>query len=431
MIQHLLTPPPSCNTRLFDTPTLRQIEADAITQLALHETSLMQRAGDSIARLTLACYPHAQRILIIAGKGNNGGDAIVAAVQLQQKGRQVHLVWLGHTEKVSADTLQAVQAAQQSQLPLHPYSPDALTHLATQHFDLIIDGLFGIGLSIKKPLDDDSKAVISFINQSNAPVIAIDTPSGLIVENGSAHSHVVKADHTLTFLAAKPGLFTANGREYCGHIWLDTLDIPPHNFAPCAHLYMPPHIAKRLYIECAKTSYRQCYSTTKRVDKAINHKSLSYNTFSRPQNTHKGSFGDVSIIGGAPGMVGAALLAGRAAIKAGAGKAYLSLLANEQSPTPLTLDAQCPELMFRQPDQLSLEQSTLACGCGGGTQIAQWLPQILQECPRLVLDADALNAIAANKDLQQQLQIRKSMGLDTILTPHPLEAARLLEISSD
>lgn len=383
---------------LFNTETTRQVEAQALSNALPHETSLMQRAGHITARLAQACYPHAGNILIIAGTGNNGGDAIVAATHLKQMGKNVHLIWLGNAERASNDTLQAVQAAHHAQLTLHPYTPETLPHLPEQNFDLIIDGLFGIGLSVQKPLSEESIQLISFINQSYAPVIAIDIPSGLMVDTGVRHTHAVKADHTLTFLTAKPGLFTADGREYCGHIWLDNLQTAPSPLfiGACAYLYMPQK-----------------------------------DTSTRPHNTHKGTFGDVGIIGGATGMTGAALLAGRAAIKAGAGRVYLSILDSEHHTAYLPVDLQCPELMFRPVNQLSFKQSTIACGCGGGVQIMGWLPQILHECPRLVLDADALNAIAASKDLQQQLSARKAMGLDTIITPHPLEAARLLKITSE
>ena len=381
---------------LFDASTIRQIETLALTHVLPHETSLMQRAGYATARLAQACYPHASNILIIAGKGNNGADAIAAATYLKKMGKNVHLLWLGSPEQASQDTLKAFQIAQAAQLSLHPYSQETTAHIGAQSFDLIIDGLLGIGLNASKSLSDESIHLITVINRLKAPCIAIDAPSGLITATGSTHTHAVRAQHTLTFLAAKPGLFTAQGREYCGHIWLDTLGIKPYTSTPSAYLYSP-----------------------------------TSNITPRAHNAHKGTFGDVAIIGGASGMTGAAILAARAAMKAGAGRTYLSLLDNEHRNIPAQLDINAPEIMFRPINQLSFKQSIIACGCGGGTQVKAWLPQLLHECPRLVLDADALNAIATDKELQQQLQTRKTRNLATIITPHPLEAARLLQTSPE
>lgn len=385
---------------LYTTSAIRQIEAQAISARQSHETTLMQRAGYALYRLVQACYPYAHNILIMAGKGNNGGDAIVAATHLKQKGKQVYLIWLGNTKQASIDTQEAIQIAQKHQITLYPYTPEitseTINNISKQGIDLIIDGLLGIGLDASKPLSDNYVQLIILMNQLHAPVIAVDVPSGLIAQTGAIHTQAVHASHTLTFLAAKSGLFTAQGREYCGQIWLDTLDIQPPTLPPCGYLYAPS--------SCASP---------------------------RAHNTHKGSFGDVSIIGGAPGMVGAALLAARAALKAGAGRAFISLLENEHNTIPFALDFSCPELMFRPISQLSFKQNTIVCGCGGGLQVKNWLPQLLHECPRLVLDADALNAIAASKTLQQQLQARKASGFATILTPHPLEAARLLQTTSE
>jgi hydroxyethylthiazole kinase-like uncharacterized protein yjeF len=142
--------------------------------------------------------------------------------------------------------------------------------------------------------------------------------------------------------------------------------------------------------------------------------------------SHKGSFGDVAIVGGesvgSAHMAGAALLAGRAALHAGAGRVFVALLG---SPV-LTVDLQQPELMFRSPDALDLARQVVVCGCGGGGAVAAVLPGILSRTPALVLDADGLNAVAADTSLQSLLRARAARGWRTVLSPHPLEAARLL-----
>jgi hydroxyethylthiazole kinase-like uncharacterized protein yjeF len=143
----------------------------------------------------------------------------------------------------------------------------------------------------------------------------------------------------------------------------------------------------------------------------------------RAHASHKGSYGDVAVLGGAAGMTGAALLAASAALHAGAGRVLVALLGNGASAPH---DAQ-PELMFRAPDTLDWRAMTVVCGCGGGGPVAAAMPRALSTAARLVLDADALNALAADATLQALLQARAARGQPTVLTPHPLEAARLLD----
>ena len=147
----------------------------------------------------------------------------------------------------------------------------------------------------------------------------------------------------------------------------------------------------------------------------------------RPHASHKGSYGDVAVIGGAPGMVGAALLAASAALHGGAGRVFVGLL----DPAAPGVDASQPELMVRRWDTLQVDAMTVACGCGGGEAVRAVLPKVLSTSRGLVLDADALNAIAADPHLQAQLKARSGCGgRVTVMTPHPLEAARLLACSS-
>ena len=214
-------------------------------------------------------------------------------------------------------------------------------------------------------------------------MLAVDLPSGLGSDTGAGTA--VTASHTLSLLALKPGLFTAHGRDACGQIWIDDLGIAAPPGDPTAWLSGPPAAARRAHA------------------------------------SHKGSYGDVAVIGGAPGMAGAALLAGSAALHAGAGRVFACMLDGS-----LGVDVSQPDLMFRAWDTLDLGSMAVACGCGGGDVVRSALPKVLSTAGRLVLDADALNAIAADAQLQTLLQARGRRDRPTVLTPHPLEAARLL-----
>ncbi len=260
-------------------------------------------------------------------------------------------------------------------MPIHPQSPE--------HFDACVDALLGLGA--QRPLQGALAMWVQRMNQASAPVLALDLPTGLDADSGRAQAMCVRATATLSLLGLKPGLFTAQGRDACGDIWLDTLGTVADPAQACAKLNPAPAPRVRMH------------------------------------DSHKGSYGDVMVLGGAPGMVGAAVLAARAALHAGAGRVYLALL----DPSAPAWDPQQPELMLRAPNSLAWDQGTVVAGCGGAQAIAAWLPALLAQAPRLVLDADALNAIAADPTLQAQLRQRTPHS--TVLTPHPLEAARLLD----
>lgn len=341
----------------------------------------MARAGMAVARLALATAPHAQRVQVWAGPGNNGGDGLVTARLLQRAGKQVHVNLLGDPHRLPADAAQALQAAQAAGVPVHCGVADG------QDGDLVIDALLGLGAS-RAPTAELAQAIAS-INRGGGTVVAVDIPSGLHPDTGSVLGEAaVRAQVTLALLTLKPGCLTHQGRDHAGDLWFDNLGADVSS--PTAWLAGPPASSPRQHA------------------------------------AHKGSFGDVAVVGGAPGMVGAAWLAASAALACGAGRVYCSLLADAtQQGVPFR-----PELMTRQRWWLQppavLQQCTVVCGCGGGNEVRAALPPLLTHALRLVLDADALNAIASDPALQVLLRRRAPRGLMTLLTPHPLEAARLL-----
>ncbi len=370
---------------LHDLAATRLLE-DRLQQ-ALPEHTLMARAGLAVARLALAIAPHAQRIWIAAGPGNNGGDGIEAALHLRRWGKQPLVSWLGTPEQAPADTRLARQNALEAGVPFVAGPP--------AQFDLCIDALLGIGSQAREP----ARLMADWIHQINtcgAPVLAVDVPSGLQADTGASSTCHVKASHTLSLLTLKPGLFTAQGRDLAGSVWLDDLQQDQTN--PSAPPPLPPS---------AWLAGRPLAT-------------------SRAHASHKGSFGDVIVVGGARGMTGAALLAASAALHGGAGRVFVSLLDDQ----PLRLDTTQPDLMFRDLDTLPLDLMSVVCGCGGGTEVAAHLPVLLKSAKQLVIDADGLNAIAQSASLQALLGERGRQQRATILTPHPLEAARLLACSA-
>ena len=303
-----------------------------------------------------------------------------AALHLKQRGKHVALTWLGSPDTAPADARASYARALAGGVSLTASPPDSM--------DLCIDALLGSGAS--RPVDGQMAQWVTQINALSSPVLALDLPTGLNGDTGASTGPCVRASHTLSLLTLKPGLFTAQGRDLAGEVWLE----------PLSETTSPPTPRAILQAATARTIRRH--------------------------DSHKGSYGDVAIIGGAPGMTGAALLAATAALHCGSGRVFVSLL----DPNRFAVDTTQPELMFRSVEALDLANLTLVCGCGGGAAIAAPLAKILSTSPRLVIDADGLNAIASDSQLQQLLSARQQRQRQTVLTPHPLEAARLLKCST-
>ena len=373
---------PSRAWPLFDTAATRRLERAALAHCADHV--LVQRAGLASARLALAMAPHARTIWIAAGPGNNGGDGMQAALHLHRWGKQVLVGWLGSPESAPADAGAAYRRARDAGVSFADTPP--------AQWDLCIDALLGIGAA--RPPDGMMALWIARMQDARAPVLSIDLPTGLQADTGVAASSCVRASATLCLLTLKPGLFTGDGRDHSNQVWLDDLQISAANLlpdlAPSARLVAEPTAVERRHA------------------------------------THKGSYGNVAVVGGAPGMAGAALLAAIAAVNGGAGKVFLCALDERLPP----LSAHHAELMVRDIAHIDAHGMTVVCGCGGGDLIRAHMPRLLSTATHLVLDADALNALSTDPQLQGQLRRRAARGHPSVLTPHPLEAARLLGSSS-
>ncbi|MBS1159846.1 MAG: Protein of unknown function UPF0031:YjeF-related protein, N-terminal [Proteobacteria bacterium] len=352
----------------------------------------MQRAGRAAAdwAVELAGQP-ARPVLVLAGPGNNGGDAFELAHLLRQRFFDVRLIFSGSPAALPDDA----RAAHQRYMADGGTTTDSIP--ADIHYSLIVDGLFGIGL--RRPPAGHHAEWIATANRlaqrDGCPLLALDCPSGLNADTGQILGSAIQASQTITFIAAKPGLLTADGPDHCGEI-----RVAPLALQPTAELPADGH----------KISLADFAPWLK----------------PRHQNSHKGSYGSLGFLGGAPSMVGAVFLAGRAAIKLGAGRVYIGLLDHQ----PPSFDPYQPELMLRRPQALlQAGLSTLACGPGLGISLeaSELLETAIAFDQPLVLDADALNLVASEGNLQVALASRNNPA---ILTPHPTEAARLLECST-
>jgi len=362
---------------LYRVDELRALEQAA--QATLAPGTLMQRAGVAAATLLARRLPQGRgRVRVICGPGNNGGDGYVCALELMRRGVDVQCIALGAATAEDARDAFARWAGA---------GGVTLTSLAVDDgCDAVIDAMFGIGMT--RPLGGSYLAATDWINRQRAAVLALDVPSGLDADRGCWVGDVpgVRAAATVTFIGGKPGLFTGEGCEAAGRV-----DIEPIGVAagPCSGVLATPADFAELLVR-------------------------------RSRNTHKGSFGSVAIVGGNVGMVGAPLLAARAALRLGAGRVYVDCVGAPE----LRLDPLQPELMFRPAAGLdALASCVVGCGLGEDATARSALASALdRRCP-LVIDADALNLLAADEALAAACVGRTA---ETVLTPHPLEAARLL-----
>jgi hydroxyethylthiazole kinase-like uncharacterized protein yjeF len=362
---------------------MRKLEA--LAGAASPTPTLMERAGAAAAEYArLLCGDKTKDVLVVAGPGNNGGDAFEVATHLKRWYFRVAVVFAGKRSKLPGDARVAFGKWETAGGTLFDDIPEE------RSFGLAVDGLFGIGLN--RPLAGAHAALLEKLNALGTPILSLDIPSGINADTGAVMGCAARARHTITFIAHKPGLLTLDGPDHCGELRLDRLGLDPAGLLEPEGMLLDPDI-------------------------------LASAIAPRPRNFHKGQAGSVGILGGAEGMVGAAVIAGRAALRCGAGRVYLGLL----TPHPPYLDYAQPELMLRAPAELlkkGLAQVLVAGPGMGKTDAARKLLRAALGAPvPLVLDADALNLIAANRQLASALDKRAA---PTIMTPHPGEAARLL-----
>jgi len=367
---------------VYRTADLRVVEA------AGSSAPLMERAGAAGAEVAQALAgERGGTVLILAGPGNNGGDAFVVARLLRKRFHDVAVVFRAEPARLPADAAAAHRAfiaaggSTIAEMPARWTGP------------LIVDGLFGIGL--KRALATDYAALVEAANASGAPILGLDVPSGLDADTGARTGPCIRAHATATFIALKPGLITGDGVDLAGEVSVHDLGLDAEAIAPA-----PGH----------------------RLDWVALAAELPAVLARRERNVHKGTFGTLGIVGGAHGMIGAPILAARAASRQGAGKVLIGFT----SPDPPAVDWSAPELMLRSARTVldaSVDALVAGPGIGADALAADVVGRVLPLRVPLVLDADALNLIALHTPLRAALQSRAA---PTVLTPHPAEAARLL-----
>lgn len=362
---------------------LQNLEMRAANQLGAD--TLMKRAGAAAAELIMKRLEDAgveqRRVTLLVGPGNNGGDALACACELREKGAVVNVVLPGGRRPTSA--LALAQLERWTQAGGTTYDDPYMTEKA----DCVVDGLFGTGLA--KPITGDYLDAVLWFNERQALKVSLDIPSGLnpVTGHWTGSYPGCSADVTITFLCVKSGLYMCEGADAAGEIVLNELDVS----VPLSPLSV---------------------IGTDEFPRVLR---------PRVKNSHKGDYGSVAVIGGTDGMIGASILAARAALISGAGRVTLECRA-EHAPH---VDMVYPEIMFATKPVNLEDFDAIVLGCGLGTS-AEAKARVIEalNCQKpLILDADALNIIAADIKLQDMMLARRA---PTVLTPHPGEAARLL-----
>jgi NAD(P)H-hydrate epimerase len=378
----------SSPTLLYSAAQVRALDAHAIAQGTAGYT-LMKRAGEAALRALRSRWPTALKIIIAAGSGNNGGDGYVLARFAQAAGLTATVLALTPGDHLQGDARSAHDDFQASGGQIQSFTADALGQA-----DVIVDALLGTGLSnaVRPPFTE----AIAAINAADRPVFALDVPSGLNADSGSAMGIAVRADCTISFVALKTGLFLGEGPDYAGRLLFDDLEVSPPDeprFRPVLERMTEADIAAALP--------------------------------ARQRVSNKGDFGRVLIVGGGPGMPGAVRLAGESCLRVGAGLVTIAT-ARENIPS---IAAGRPELILHPVNgaddlQQPLEAATVVA-IGPGLGRTAWaralLDRVLASGKPLVIDADALNLLA-------ERWLAAPHG--SILTPHPGEAGRLLRQST-
>jgi len=367
---------------------VRALDQIAIEEFNIPGFTLMQRAAEAAFNEIQHSWPKAKHITVLAGNGNNGGDGYVIAALALRANIRVQLIQVGDHSNLSGDAKQAHDLYVQRGGECEVFTGNALPAC-----DVIVDALLGTGLT--RNVKGDYAAVIEQINQHKAAVLSVDIASGLNANTGCLMGCAVNAAVTVTFVGMKLGLLTAAGRAYSGKIVFD-------------HLQIPTEVYTTMSATCQNVELKQMHVALGK----------------RNASAHKGDFGHVLVIGGNAGMAGAVMLSAEAALRTGSGLVSVATLPQHAQAALQS----CREVMVhgvetvKALNALLKQASVVAIGPGLGQDAwaKNLLARVLEFDLPMVIDADALNLVASEP-------MQKTSW---VLTPHPGEAARLLDCST-
>lgn len=347
----------------------------------------MTRAGQGAFRMLQNHWPHCRSIAVLCGRGNNGGDGYILAAAAKRAKLNTRVFQTG--EPGTPDSQKACDEYRK----LGGTIEDVGNEMDVAGCDVVVDALLGIGIT--RDVGVELIKVIEKVESSGKPVLALDIPSGIDGDSGAVRGAALHADVTATFISTKMGLVAGEGKDYTGVLELDTLDVP-----------------------------REAYREVSEIARIIDPDSLPGSKLKRKSDAHKGSAGHVLIVGGNKTMQGAALMAGQAAARAGAGLVSIASIAARAE----SFASGVPEIRnFGIESAASLTQLLANCtvaGIGPGLGQDDWAQEVWNEARGqgvpLVVDADALNLLSADPFQRREW----------ILTPHPGEAGRLLDLST-
>jgi len=371
-------------TTLYRTAQIRELDRIAIQERGIPGFELMSRAGYAVFQCIRDNWPGARSLAIFCGAGNNAGDGYIIAGLALEAGLEVSVYSLTKPENLKGDALTAFQKYIDAKGMIIPFQGEEIIEV-----DVIVDALLGSGLD--RPVTGLYALAIQAINQSSAPVVAVDIPTGLNADTGNVMGCAVIADFTVTFIGLKQGLFTGRAADYCGEISYDSLAVPD-----------------AIFQAVSPSAVRVVRTSLPRRDRCA----------------HKGNYGHVLIVGGDSGYSGAARLAGEAALRVGAG--LVSIATRKEHAGFMNLSR--PELMCHGVEtvgQLSalLEKASVVV-IGPGLGHSEWATELFMATIKaqkiLIIDADGLNLLA----------VSPIANPNWILTPHPGEAARLLNCAT-
>lgn len=391
---------------IYQTEQIRTFEQLAIERFDISGFTLMQRAGKAALDFLLRRFPNAQKIAIYCGSGNNGGDGYVLARMAHDRGLKIKIWQVGHHDQLKNEAKRAHDLCREADLSMTPFSEHTNITVNSNNnnnnnngnlhhnksVDLIVDAICGIG--IHDELKGDARLAVETISRSSSsvPILAIDVPTGIDADTGKVCGQALRATATITFIGLKFGLLTGQGCEYAGELALNDLQLPPELFA-----------------------------AAKPVAEKIHFSQLRKLLQPRPRDWHKGLSGHVLIVGGELGYSGAPRMAALAALRVGAGLVTVATRAENA----LLMNIANPEIMCQGITNVDMLNNLIAKAdvivLGPGLGQSGWSKSIFEKVLSanlpMVIDADGLNLLAQSKKFKQ----------NWILTPHPGEAARLIE----